>query len=96
MQLASLEWRFPLRRVERGIMTPPLALHQLSGSLFVDSGGVANEGSSPDVRRTGAGLELNTDSALFYSLRFNLRLGYAHGFDVEGENQLYLRIGTSF
>jgi hypothetical protein len=34
--------------------------------------------------------------ALFYSLRFQLRLGLAHGFDEDGENQVYLRVGSSF
>lgn len=96
MQLGTLEWRFPIRRVERGFMTPPLGLHQLAGSLFVDSGAVWNEGRSPDDRRTGAGVELLTDAALLYSLRVNLRLGYAHGFDEGGKDQVYLRIGASF
>jgi outer membrane protein assembly factor BamA len=96
MRLASLEWRFPIARTERGIMTPPLALHQWSGTLFADSGGAWQEGGAPSAYRSGAGLELNFDSALFYSLRFNLRLGYAHGFDAGGEDQVYLRIGVPF
>jgi len=25
-----------------------------------------------------------------------VRLGYAHGFDTGGENQVYLRLGSSF
>jgi hypothetical protein len=96
VQLGTLEWRFPIRRVERGFMSPPLALHQLAGALFVDNGGVWNDGRSPDDRRTGAGVELHADAAILYSLRFNVRLGYAHGFDQNGENQVYLRIGSSF
>ncbi len=96
MQLASLEWRFPIQRIERGIMSPPMALHQLSGVAFVDSGVTWSQGGSPDDRRLGAGMELHADSALLYSVRFNLRLGYAHGFDDDGENQIYLRIGSSF
>lgn len=96
LRLASLEWRFPVARVERGIMAPPLALHQLSGVVFVDSGTVWQEGGSPDGYRTGAGLELMTDAALFYSARFSLRLGYAHGFDTGGQGQVYLRIGAAF
>jgi hypothetical protein len=96
LRLASLEWRFPLARVERGIMAPPLALHQLSGVVFVDSGAVWQAGSSPDGYRTGAGFELMTDTALFYFARFSLRLGYAHGFDTGGRDQVYLRIGAAF
>ena len=97
MRLASLEYRFPVWRVERGVMIPlPIALHQLSGTVFVDTGAVWSQGHSPDDYRTGAGFELMTDTALFYSARFSVRLGYAHGFDTGGENQVYLRLGSSF
>lgn len=96
VQLGTVEWRFPIQRVERGVMSPPLALHQLAGAVFIDNGATWNEGHSPDNRRTGAGIELNADSAVLYSLRFNLRLGYAHGFNENGENQIYLRVGSSF
>jgi len=96
IQVGTIEWRFPIRRVERGIMAPPLALHQLAGAVFVDSGGVWDDGRSPEHRRTGVGVELHADSAALYSLRFNLRLGFAHGFDEDGKNQAYLRIGSSF
>ena len=102
MRLASLEYRFPVWRVERGFMgllgllPPPVALHQLSGTVFVDTGAVWHDGHAPDSYRTGAGAELITDMALGYFARFNLRLGYAHGFDQGGANQVYLRIGSSF
>lgn len=96
MQLTSLEWRFPVRRIERGIMTPPMAIHQAFGTVFVDSGGVWTDGRKPGDSRMGAGVEANADVALFYSLRFALRLGYAHGFDSGGENQVYLHIGSAF
>ena len=96
MRLGTLEWRFPVRRIERGIMTPPLAIHQVFGSVFVEAGSVWTEGRAPDDYRTGAGFEAQADVALFYSMRFTLRLGFAHGFDAGGENAAYLRIGASF
>jgi hypothetical protein len=96
MQMTSLEWRFPVRRIERGIMTPPMAIHQAFGTVFVDSGGAWTDGRKPGDSRLGAGVEANADVALFYSLRFALRLGYAHGFDNGGENQVYLHIGSAF
>jgi hypothetical protein len=97
MRVATLEYRYPVWRVERGAMVPlPIALHQLSSTVFVDTGSVWRNGHKPDDRRTGAGLELMTDTALFYSARFSLRLGFAHGFDEGGENQVYLRVGSSF
>ncbi len=53
MRLASLEWRLPIVRVERGTMWPllPLALHQLSGNAFVDWGATWDEGRAPDDYR---------------------------------------------
>jgi len=96
MQLVTAEYRFPIRRIERGWMTPPMAVHQLFGSVFVDNGATWNDGNRPSETRTGAGIEAYADVAALYSLRFTLRLGYAHGFDDGGENSVYLRIGSSF
>ena len=95
MQLATIEWRFPIRRVERGLMVPPVALHQLAGTLFIETGDAWDAAASRD-RHSSAGVELQTDAAIFYDARFNLRLGYAHGFDAGGKDQVYLRIGASF
>jgi hypothetical protein len=94
MQLATVEWRFPILRVERGFMAPPLALHQLSGTLFYEGGRTWD--IDPLNWYRDAGIELNIDTALLYSVRMNVRLGYAHGFDVGGENRGYLQIGSSF
>ena len=97
MFVSSLEWRFPMTRVERGVMVPlPLGLHQVSGSLFVDSGGTWNDGGKPEKYSTGYGMEVNARVILLYELPFNLRLGWAHGLDAGGEYQVYLRVGASF
>ena len=96
MQLASLEWRFPLGLIERGWMAPPVGLQQWSGRLFVDSGAAWQQGSSPDAWFTGAGAELLTDINLFYGLDLRLRTGYAYGFDAGGGDRLYLALGSSF
>ncbi len=96
MQLASLEWRFPLGLIERGIMAPPAGLLQWSGQLFVDSGAAWEEGGSPEHRFTGAGIELLADVNLFYLIDLRLRLGYAHGFDRAGGDRFYLSLGDSF
>ncbi len=96
MQLASLEWRFPLGLIERGFMAPPLGLLQWSGLLFVDSGAVWDRGSVPERRYGGAGAELLSDINLFYLINLRLRLGYAHGFDAGGGDRFYLTLGSSF
>jgi hypothetical protein len=95
-QLLSAEYRFPIQRVERGIMAPPLGLMQWYGNIFVDTG-AAYDGRRPDTYYTGAGVEVSADLDVFYLLPLTLRLGYAHGFDeVLGDNRAYLSLGASF
>jgi len=95
MALISGEWRFPLGLIERGWMAPPAGLHQLSGALFVDSG-MAWTGQETKDWSTGLGLELIADLRVFYSYGLRLRMGLAKGLDEGGENQVYLRLGSSF
>lgn len=97
MQIASLEWRFPLKLVERGLMAPPIGLLQWSGSLFTESGAAWDEGGSPDQYYSSVGMELNNDINIFYGINLRLRLGYAHGLDDKlGEDRFYLSLGSSF
>jgi len=97
MQLASMEWRFPLDLVERGFMSPPVGLIQYSGSVFVDSGATWQTGHSPDKYYTGVGMELHADVNLFYGLNLRMRLGVATGLDeVIGDEQAYFSLGASF
>lgn len=96
MGLLSLEYRFPLALVERGIMAPPVGLHQLHGRLFADQGWIGSEGE--DSRAYGGlGAELGLDTVLFYELPMALTLGFAQGLDGElGEQQYYVRLGGAF
>ena len=96
MLLAAAEWRFPVARIERGIMSPPLGIHQAYGSVFAETGDAWDTGRSPGDYSTGAGVEANAEVNLFYDLAFHLRLGYAHGFADNGSNQVYLQLGSSF
>ena len=95
-QLLSAEWRFPGQRIERGTMTPPVAIMQWSGNLFLESGAAYN-GSRPNTYYSSAGLEFTADLNLFYLVPVRARLGFAHGFDdVLGDNRAYLSLGSSF
>lgn len=96
MRLASLEWRFPVMRVERGWMSPPLGLHQLHGTLFTETGTAWFAGQAKDDYYSSYGVEFKADTILFYSLMARLSLGYAHGVDAIGEDQYYLRLGGGF
>jgi len=96
MALTSLEYRFPIARIERGWMAPPVGVHQVFGQVFVDSGRV---GTSLQQAKTyaGVGLELGADVVLFYSLPVRLQMGYAKGLDESiGGHQAYLRLGSTF
>ena len=96
MLTGSAEWRFPIHRLERGFMAPPVALHQLSGSVFVESGDAWQDGRHPDDIATGAGAEIHAETFLFYDLALHLRLGYAYGFADGGGGHAYLQLGSSF
>ncbi|MBI3560957.1 MAG: PD40 domain-containing protein [Gammaproteobacteria bacterium] len=96
MRLGSIEYRFPIRLVERGWMTPPLGLHQIHGTVFYDRGAAWDRGA-PDKYYSGFGLEANAEVTLLYELRVQASLGLAHGQDRDlGGNQLYLRLGHNF
>lgn len=95
-QLFSVEWRFPLHRLERGLMVPPIGLDQLSGALFVDSGGIVRNGLSPEESFAGVGMELYADTRLFYSILVRIRIGVAQGMDRQGETQTYLTLGSAY
>ena len=90
MLLANVEWRFPLRLVESGIMVPPVGIHQLHGTLFYSAGDAWNDDTESASYSTSAGLELDVKFIVGYFIPLNVRLGYAHGFDAGGENQVYL------
>jgi len=94
MLLTSLEWRFPIQRVERGFMAPPIGLDHLAGTVFIDSGAAWNDGERD--YRTGIGVEVDTGAVLLYLFPLDVRVGYAYGLDHGGGNRFYLNIGASF
>ena len=77
-------------------MAPPLGVLDLSGALFVESGATWDDGSDPEEYRSAAGLEVLAEINLFNAANLDLRVGYAHGFDDDGEDQFYLTVGGAF
>ena len=77
-------------------MAPPLGIHQIYGSLFAETGDAWNSGRTPGDYSTGAGIEVNAEVNLLYALAVHVRLGYAHGFADNGNEQVYLQLGSSF
>ena len=68
----------------------------VSGNLFVESGATWDDGSEPEEYRSAAGVEMLAEINLFYAFNLDLRVGYAHGFDDGGEDELYLTVGGAF
>ena len=92
----NAEWRFPLHRTGRTLMSPPAGIQQLSGKIFYNTGTVWKEASGQENRYSGAGVELEADMVLGYILPMTLRVGFAKGFDSGGENQAYFSLARSF
>lgn len=96
MGLFSAEYRFPLARIERGWMAPPLGIHQIFGQVFVDAGR-AWDTFKTSKTYVGTGMELGADAILFYNLPLRMQLGYAKGLDDKiGGSQVYFRLGSMF
>ncbi len=78
LALFRLAWRFPIARVERGLMLPPVALRRLHGTLY-GAQGRAWTPATPTEAHRAVGLELNLDLYLGYQIPLALRLGWARG-----------------
>ncbi len=89
----SLECRFPIAEVERGLGLWPLFLNRIEGSLFLDLG-QAGERFDWHKLRFGIGGELRPQLILGYAFPVKLRLGLAWGLDEPTPRVcLYLALG---
>jgi len=95
MFLADLEWRYPIIRLERGLIAPPVGVHQIHGKLFYTMGKAWNSENDDHSLRRGAGAEVTTELTLGYWIPVNTTVGVARGFDKGGENQAYLSLQLS-
>lgn len=96
MALASLEYRFPLLNIERGIRTWPLFLRRLHGTLFADSGNAWDRHTRIKDFKTGVGGEIKLDMKVAYHGRLPLRVGVAYGLDDQGELTVYFATDHAF
>ncbi|GFO64249.1 BamA/TamA family outer membrane protein [Geomonas paludis] len=90
----TLEYRAPIMYPLRGFGTVPAFAEKLHGALFVDAGQVWDDRRSfhGDETRIGAGFELRADVTLGYWVKVTPALGYAHGFNKGGEDQIYFTL----
>ena len=89
---AGALYRFELRL--RGSGTLPAFAEKVHTALFVDAGKVWDGGNSfgSNELRVGAGIEARADVTLGYWLKVTPALGFAHGFDRGGQNQIYFTV----
>jgi hypothetical protein len=94
--LLQAEYRFPIWRINRGVLTLPVYLNRLSGTVFTDVGDAFFGALDLGRFRVGVGGELLLDFTLGYVLGFTLRVGYARGLMEGGIDQVYGHIGVPF
>ncbi|MGH8723310.1 MAG: hypothetical protein ACREU1_00495 [Burkholderiales bacterium] len=94
-RIGALEWRVPLKDVDRHAMVPPLGLNRLALNVFFDVGSAWARDAEPDYHR-GVGIELMSEVRVGYLFGAHLRHGLAEGLDDRGNTPAYLRIGRSF
>ncbi len=92
--VATLEYRFPLWLIESGPATRPTFFRKLSGYVFVDSGDAWTGQGYIRSFKTGAGFGLRLTGDLFYAKNDVLAwdVGFAHGFDKSGIDQVYFTL----
>lgn len=95
VELTSIEWRFPLLHVEKGIMAPPLGIMKHSGRLFADMGSSWFDNQQKKSLRS-FGAEWLIDLNIFYNFTPQIRFGYAQGLDEGGDEYYYLKVGGAF
>ncbi|HEY6475745.1 MAG TPA: BamA/TamA family outer membrane protein [Polyangia bacterium] len=94
--VASAEYRAPLLWIERGYQTFPLYLRRIWGAAFVDAGNAFQGPFHVGGVKTDAGLETHLLFSGGWYLEPQITLGYAHGFQSGGGNQLYFVASATF
>ena len=95
IELASVEWRFPLLHIEKGIMAPPVGIMKHSARLFTEMGASWTDNQEKKMLRS-VGAEWIIDVNIFYRFTPQIRLGYAEGLDDGGDKIFYLKVGGAF
>ncbi len=95
--LFTAEYRLPLFEIYAGPSSTPIFLRDLKLALFSDLGQAANHlnpGFTAYSKSVGAEFLLST--TLGWHQTYEARLGYAHGLDDQGEDQIYMFLGSWF
>jgi Tol biopolymer transport system component len=98
--VASVEWRQPAWRIERGWGTVPVYVRTFHGTVFADAGQAWMQGFYARQAKTSAGVEGSVDVVAGYRLPLTLTAGIAWTRDGEASGRrgrgVYFRFGPSF
>ena len=94
--MLSSEYRAPLVWIEHGYQTFPLYFRRIWGTLFADVGNAYFGEFDPRQLKVGAGAEIHFQFNIFYFLESDVKIGYAHGFQTPGIDQIYLEAAATF
>jgi outer membrane protein assembly factor BamA len=98
--VASVEWRQPILRLERGWGTFPALVRSIHGAVFLDAGQTWDRGFRLSDTKTSVGAEAAVDLVAGYWFRLTLTVGAAWAHDpapagISG-GAFYVRTGPSF
>ena len=97
--VVNVDYRFPLRWIERGVGTWPLFARSLHGAVFADAGAAWESRLTRQDRRASFGAEMSADVVVGYSLPLTAVGGVAWRHDPSGRSQgitLFARLGRAF
>ncbi len=96
---ASVEWRQPVWRVQRGTGTWPIFLRTVHAAVFVDAGHAWIPEPSTNRPKASVGVEGSLDTVVGFHLPLTFTAGVARTYDSftgRGATGVYVRIGPSF
>lgn len=96
--VGTVEYRFPVRNIEKGYSTWPVFFNRLHGAVFSDYGDAWDGEFNFAGFKTSVGVELGTDLTLSYFLPITFKIGYARGLNKNygGESQVIVDMDYEF
>jgi len=97
--VANLDYRFPLRYIQRGSGTIPLFLRTIHSAVFADAGNAWDDTFRWNDVRVSAGAELSVDTVIGFGLPLSFTAGVAWRHDPVGAQDgiaVFGRIGRAF
>lgn len=93
----SVEYRFPIVQIDRGVSTLPIYIARLWGAVYVDAGDAWFGQVKPDRIAVGAGTEVFLDVVWGYVITTTMRFGVAQGLrGSDAQTQYYGLLGVPF